>query len=138
MSVFQTFKRFFKRKTPSALGSRFPLSLRAEQWAQLQALVQDPAWASYRALLEHYGTIHAFALLQPLSPDQTNVERGKVAALFEIAALPELLISHWKEIERDRTKRERDERDRDELNRGYDFSWQFGNPLFSDDFRARE
>jgi hypothetical protein len=71
-------------------------------------------------------------LLTPLTPDQTNIERGAVAALFEIAALPELLISHYKELkdaERERAADERDARS--------DFHWKWGNELFADDFRRK-
>jgi len=131
---FSLSRLFSRRKAPDK-ANRFPYSLKAKEWAQLQDLVQSPAWASYRALLEHYGTLRAEKLLTPLTPDQTNIERGAVAALFEIAALPELLISHYEDLKNAERKRAADARDRDEEREGHAFHWKWGNDLFSDNFQ---
>ena len=129
------FRLFSRRKTPSAEANRFPHSLQAKEWRQLADLVAHPAWEAYKKLLEHYGTIRAAKLLTPLPPDQTNIERGAVAALFEIAALPDILISHWKTIEEEQRVRTERGLDDESARRNYDLSWRWGNSLFADDFR---
>ena len=128
-------RRLFARRKPPAAKDRFPYSLKAREWEQLRSLVESPAWASYRALLEHYGTLRAEKLLTPLTPDQTNIERGAVAALFEIAALPELLISHYEDIKNAERQRAADARERATEHEGHKFHWQWGNDLFSDNFK---
>jgi len=92
--------------------------------------VASPAWGGYKTLIEHYAELRAQRLLQPLSLDQTNVERGAVAALFEVAALPEAIIKHVKELDdaRERTKPGADDTAESIL--------RWGSPYYADDFRA--
>ena len=96
---------------------------------QLKTLLRSPGWAAYRRLLERYADLRAQRLLQPLPLDQTNVERGAIAACFEIAALPDQLLKHLGDHD-DRIKR-------DGANDATvpDFSWGWGHPLFADHFR---
>jgi len=69
--------------------------------------------------------------LQPLPLDQTNVERGAIAALFEIAALPDHLLTHIGDYDA-RLKRDGSHDDADATS---DFHWQWGNEYFRDRFR---
>lgn len=121
------FKLSFRRKVPSPTSSQYPLSLTGAEWVALKELTASPGWAAFRSLLENYGSLRAQRLLTPLSLDQTNVERGAIAALFEIAALPETLIQHAKTLDARRAKLRPDEH--------AEFAWQWGNPLFVDDFQ---
>lgn len=127
--LVQALKLSFKRKTPIQSGSKYPLSLTAAEWRLLKEAVDSPAWAGYKAFLEHYAEVRAQRLLQPLSLDQTNVERGAVAALFEVAALPEALIKHKEQLD----ARERDSKPG--ADDPAEFHW--GSPYFADQFRAK-
>jgi hypothetical protein len=95
----------------------------------LKTLVRSPEWASFRAFLEGYAELRAQRLLGSLSPEQTNLERGAIAAVFEIASLPEQVITQWEEYYA-RRKAANDPTD-DTAN----FYWKWGNALFADDFR---
>ena len=94
----------------------------------LAELVEHPAWAAFEALVEHTAEIHARRLLTTLPPDQTNVERGAIAALNEVAALPSLIVQHQKEL--NRVKRTDD-------NDSAGLTWAWGNSLFADDLRRK-
>lgn len=94
----------------------------------LAELVEAPAWAAFEALVEYTAEIHARRLLTTLPLDQTNIERGAIAALNEVAALPSLIVNHQKEL--DRVKRTDD-------NDNAGLTWNWGNPLFTDHFNAR-
>ena len=121
-------KLFARRKHPSGTENQFPISLKAREWASLKALVESPDWVGFRAFLENYAALRAQKLLQPLTPDQTNIERGAIAAVFEVADLPEKLIAHFKETQN--AKRNGDE--------PQDVSWFWGNSLFADQFRNND
>lgn len=82
----------------------------------------------FRKLLESYGELRCQRLLQPIGIDQTNVERGAIAALFEMAALPDHIISRKQEID--------DARVSD--NESADLNWDWGNPLFYESYRSRK
>src|SRR5258706_7379674 len=99
MISFHPFRISFKRKEPLPKGSRFPLSLTGTEWVALKELVSSPAYLRYKAFLDNYAELRAQRLLQPLSLDATNTERGAVAAIFEIAVLPEAIIKHVKELD---------------------------------------
>lgn len=128
--------RLFRRKAPAQQVSQYPLSLSAEEWHQLVDLVAQPGWAAFRGLLERYASLRAQRLLTPLTHDQTNIERGAVAALIEMAALPEQLISRWREIEREQQRRRDDALAAADIAAGNDFHWRWGSSLFADSFGA--
>ena len=125
-TLFRTFKLSFRRRAPSPPANQYPLSLTGAEWVALKELLSSPGWAAYRALLENYANLRAQRLLQPLSLDATNVERGAVAALLEIAALPETLVQHVEALDARRHKLAADD--------SSDLTWRWGNPLFADDF----
>src|SRR2546427_6160157 len=93
-TLFRQFKLSFRRRAKSPTASPFPLSLTATEVKQLKDLLCQPGWAAYRSLLERYAELRAQRLLQPLPLDQTNIERGAIAAVFELAALPDTLLQH--------------------------------------------
>src|SRR5205809_122598 len=128
-TLSQAFKLSFKRKARSGADNRYPLSLSATEVNQLKELLRAPGWAAYRTLLERYAELRAQRLLQPLPLDQTNVERGAIAAIFEIAALPDTLLKRLGDHD-DRLKRDGAGNDP-----GTDFYWQWGAELFRDRFR---
>lgn len=101
--------------------------------AQLKELLRSPGWAAYRRLLERYADLRAQRLLQPLPLDTTNIERGAIAALFEIAALPDQLLTHLGDHDARRTKGAAN--DRAATDPGADFYWQWGAELWRDQFR---
>lgn len=125
------FKLSFKRKPKRAGDNPYPLSLTTAEMAQLKELLRSPGWVAYRNLLERYADLRAQRLLQPLPPDATNVERGAILALFEIAALPDQLLKHLGD-EHARTKRADGN---DAANATTDFYWQWGSEYFRDRFR---
>lgn len=122
----ETFRLSFRRARSKP--SRYPLSLTGAELAQLKELLRSPGWAAYRSLLERYADLRAQRLLQPLPLDQTNIERGAIAALFEIAALPDQLLTHIG----DQNGRQQHDGDNEPA---ADFSWAWGNSLFADRFR---
>ena len=125
------FKLSFKRKRLSGTDNRFPLSLSATEANQLKELLRSPGWGAYRNLLERYANLRAQRLLQPLPLDQTNVERGAILALFEIAALPDQLLKHLGDHD-DRLNRDgTNDRAADPA----DFTWAWGSELYRDRFR---
>ena len=123
------FKLSFKRKVPSPKASPYPLSLGMTEVNSLKELLRSPGWPAYRSLLERYANLRAQRLLQPLPLDQTNVERGAIAALFEIAALPDQLVKHIGDSDARANANSNAESGTP------DFSWAWGNSLFADRFR---
>ena len=97
------FKLSFQRKAPSLKDNRYPLSLSGTEINSLKELLRSQGWPTFRKLLERYGELRAQRLLTPLPPDATNVERGAIAAIFEIAALPDQLVKHIGEYDARRT-----------------------------------
>ena len=132
MLSFSGFKHLFKRRAKSAPTSPYPLSLRETELTALKELLRSPGWAAYRTLLERYAELRAQRLLQPLPLDQTNVERGAVAALFEVAALPDQLLKHIGDHDARRTS---GPGANDTADATADFHWQWGQALFADRFR---
>jgi len=128
MPFLDALRLSFKRKAPSAKGSPYPLSLSAREINSLKELLRSPGWAAYRSLLERYADLRAQRLLSALPLDQTNIERGAIAALFEIADLPDHLLKHIGEYDA--------RKQHDGADEPADFSWAWGNDLFRDRFRV--
>lgn len=125
------FRLSFKRKPKRAADNQYPLSLREGEITALKELLRSPGWQAYRNLLERYADLRAQRLLQPLPLDQTNIERGAIAALFEIAALPDQLLKHIGDADARRTNGDANDRADD----SHDFYWTWGQELFRDRFR---
>ena len=73
--------------------------------ALLAEWAREPSYQqAFRKLLDVYAESRLRRLCSLLPADQTNFERGAIAALTEVAALPETILTK----ENERVKRERD------------------------------
>lgn len=60
--------------------------------AALVQLLRQPDFQAFKRFLQRLQAYHVRRALSPLPPDQTNLERGAVAALTEITATLDYLI----------------------------------------------